>query len=187
MAENIKSGRTALIEPLSVDCIALDAAPVGTVDDSVTRWLAAGVFINGAIAATNVGVASYITAPDSATAGTIFTFRTPGVYYAEAGFPAVAATTLLAGISKGGVAGAFTGNPALGVNGVVAVIGPNLMPAATTVGLYIGKVIQIFDADLGTANAQIRFLLTDGAGGTPIAGVVEGGAWASITRLADHA
>lgn len=183
MSANIKSGREALIEQLVVDCIALDAAPVGTVDDSVLRWLAAGVSINGGLG----GVADYVTAPDSATAGTIFTFRTPGQYYAEMGLVQLASTTILAGISKGGVAGAFTGNPALGVNGVVAVVGPNTLPAATTIGLYMGRAFEITDADLGTAAAQIRFLCTDGAGATPIAALTEAGCWARITRLTDKA
>ena len=179
MVQHARAGRGALIEQLSVSCIALVAGTaVGSSDDTVLRWITAGITLVGP---------SYITFPDSVTLGTLFTINTPGVYRCEMMLPQLASTTLLAGIAKGTTTGVFTGNPVIGVNGVVATAGPNTLPAATTIGLYLGKDIPIGDGDLDGTNNVIRFLASDGAGGTPEPALTEAGCWATITRIADQA
>lgn len=178
MVHHARAGRGALIEPQSVFCVALTAGtPVGSSDDSVLRWTALGVTIVG----------PYITAPDSATLGTVFTISTPGVYRCEMMLVQVASTTILAGIAKGSTTGVFTGNPVINANGVVATAGPNTLPAATAIGLYLGREIVIGDSDLDGVNNQVRFLCTDGSGATPEPGLTEAGCWAAITRIADQA
>ncbi len=172
-----KSHRTALIESQVVACIQLNAAPVGSTDDSVLRWLAAGVTITG----------PYVTAPDSATDGTLFTITTPGIYTVEFMLVQLASTTILAGVALGGTTGTFTGNPAIGVNSVIATYGPNTLPAATAIGLYASCTFRIRDQDLTGGGNVLRTLCTDGAGATPAAALTEASCWLRLHRLADQA
>lgn len=180
---NDTTKRPSVFALMQAQMFALDAAGVGSADDSVLRWAVAGTTISAQ-------AVPYIIATDSATLGTVFRIRTPGLYLCELNLQQIQSTTILAGISKGAT-GALTGNPVLGANGVVAISGPSQRAASTAGSSYLSKLISISDAEVSqsatsTANA-IRFLCTDGSGATPVAALTIANCWASITRINDTA
>lgn len=178
--------RTALVEKCSISVLALNAARVGAVDDSVLRWSLATVTTEGP-AGVGAAAAGYIRIIDDANGGSRFQILTPGVYEVEFMLPQNASTSTLLGLAKGGGgAGTYTGNPVQGTNGVIATSGPNTLAAATAQGQFLKKTVIVRDVDLGTENANIRMLATDNAGGPP-AGVTVATAWCHIERVADIA
>lgn len=154
------------------------AAGVGSTSTAVLRWLASGIAI----------VSPYILAPDSATEGTLISIRTPGSYRAEFMLPQVAATSLLLGIAIGFAAvSPITANPAIGTGGVIATLGPNTQAAAVAQGQYLGIDFTVPDEEANTTRAILRFMATNNAGASPVAGFTAAGAWARVIRRCDIA
>lgn len=179
MSRGPRDGRQALSEQVvwTANALGAAAAGVGTTNTAVLRWLAAGI----------ASVGNYISSADSATLGTVITISTPGTYRAEFMLPQVLSTSLLAGISIGATGAPITANPAMGVDGVFAVCGPNTLPAATAVGMAFGVTFDVTDAmqaTPGITNA-LRFHATNNAGATPVASFTAAGAWARIIRICD--
>lgn len=173
-------GRSALSDEVIATFLGVGAAGagVGSSSTSVLRFLTAGVAI----------VSPYITAPDSATAGTEITIRTPGSYRAEFMIPQVASTSLLMGISIGfATVGALTANPAMGTNGVIAVAGPHTLAAMTAAGRYLGIDFNVPDDESGSTRAILRFLATDNANATPVSTWTAASVWARVKRQCDIA
>ncbi len=165
--------RRAYINPCLVVATALGAAAasVGTTNTAVLRW--------SPVPAPST---ADIVVADSATLGMTFTLNQPGCYEIEMMLLQVASTTLLAGFSINAAVAPLVANPAMLVDGVFAVAGPSVLPAATGFGLFLKSTLRIDPASVG---AVLRTHATNGAGASPEPSMTEASCWLRITRTMD--
>lgn len=168
-----RRSRTAYINPCILVATALGAAAasVGTASTAVLRWSPVPAPSTADIVVT-----------DSATAGMTFTLNQPGCYEIEMGILQVAATTLLIGFSINAAVAPLVANPVMLVDGVFAVNGPTVLPAATGVMSMLKSTLRI---EPGAVGAVLRTHATNGAGASPEPSMTEASCWLRITRTMD--
>lgn len=156
----------------------LNAAPNGAVDTAVLRFDNAIAPVPGG--GGNVG----LTAVTTANEGTIIEVRRQGLYAIQWGMSQIASTSFVSGLSVNATA-PVTGDPALGVNGV---LNRQLQttPAATVMGVSWGWLVSIRPATLraGVGGiARLRFHGTNNAGAAGGAAITLATAQIQIRRI----
>ena len=167
-------GRSKTMQIALLTALALDAAMVGGTQDAVLRWTPGGI-VN-----TNAGL--IIVSPDAAANGTAFTVQTPGYWNVQFMLPGAAAQSYLCGISVGAVGASLTANPTMGTDGMRAVSGPWIAPAATNYGVMCGALIEVRKEAIDGTNNVLRTHCTNNAGAAPV-GITVAGAWLRIQRV----
>lgn len=145
--------RRALIVPTTyAGTNSAGALVVGTTTSNVLRW-------PNTITASD----AYITVTDSATLGTVFTLRAPGIWLVQLALLCVAGASLIGAI-------ALNGAPAAGSVLPVGTAGVRrrqqvTCAALTTSSLSVSDSIYLSDAAVGQ---ELRAVAADAAGATPI-------------------
>lgn len=180
MSSNQRAPRSALSESVSAffQALGAGAAGVGTTSTSVLRFVAANTVVES----------PYLAVTDDAAEGTLVQIETAGMYAVSIGLGQIASTDLIIALSIGTAAvSPITGVPVLGQQGVIATMPVSTLPASTTMGHVLTRIIKVPDEEANTTRAILRFRAAVAAGTTPIPAVTVATAWASIERICDAA